>query len=588
MGNNVNKYYKEKLEYLQKYVNKYNNINRNIAVSKLIAFIISITVLVVWYFNDKLNVAVVFIAPLVFVLLIIFGQKYIDLFTYYSNLYSFIKDELSFNSGDFSVFRSREDFIDYNHDYSYDLDIFESGSIFHSINRCTTIEGENLLKSIILSPKLSSNEIIKFQNAVKEMISHRDISHEISAISYKSPSSLDTFISSLKHTNHVKYSTIISAYISSAVTIISVILYAFDIIPSFVPMGLFTLQFAAASIFTKKTNDEYARLNQANKASKTYLAISKAIKDNDFQSEILKEIKENLNGMYNKISALQKINMEFDQRNSGLYFLLSNGLFLKDIFLNYKMNKWIIKNKEYIPLWSNTIAKLDVINSISTFAYNNSDFIFPEINGKYILKADNLSHPSIDINKRVGNNIEISKPHNFFIVTGANMAGKSTFIRAVGINLILASAGAPVCASKFLFHPVHIFSSMRTSDKLMDSTSYFHAELKRLQMLKHKASSGEEMLILLDEILKGTNSQDKLNGSKLVLMKFISYNMAGILATHDTALGELQKEFPNNFENYFFDFNIDENGELIFDYKLKKGISKNMNASILINKMLSS
>ena len=456
-----------------------------------------------------------------------------------------------------------------------------------SVNKYINTHPE-LLKNMILSPILSPNEIIKFQNAVKEMVSYRDISHEISAISYKSPSSLDTFISSLKHINPVKYSTIIAAYISSAVTILSVILYAFNIVPSFVPMGLFTLQFAAASIFTKKTNDEYARLNKANKASKTYLAVSKAIKDNEFQSEILKEIKENLNGMYNKIAALQKINMEFDQRNSGLYFLLSNGLFLKDIFLNYKMNKWIMENKEYIPLWSKTIARLDVINSISSYAYNNNDFIFPEISDEYILKAENLSHPSIDINKRIGNNIEILKSHNFFIVTGANMAGKSTFIRAVGINLILASAGAPVCASKFLFHPVHIFSSMRTSDKLMDSTSYFHAELKRLKMLKDKASSGNEMLILLDEILKGTNSQDKLNGSKLVLMKFITYNMAGILATHDTALGELQKEYPNNFENYYFDFNIDENGELIFDYKLKKGVSKNMNASILINKMLES
>lgn len=588
METSVNKYYKEKLEHLEKYVNKYNNINRNIAISKLIAFIISITVLVVWYFNDGLHASIIFATPLIFILLIIFGQKYIDLFSYYSNLYSFIKDELTFNRGDFSVFRSREDFIDYNHDYSYDLDIFERGSIFHSINRCTTLEGEELLKNMILSPILSPNEIIKFQNAVKEMVSYRDISHEISAISYKSPSSLDTFISSLKHINPVKYSTIIAAYISSAVTILSVILYAFNIVPSFVPIGLFTLQFAAASIFTKKTNDEYARLNKANKASKTYLAVSKAIKDNEFQSKILKEIKENLNGMYNKIAALQKINMEFDQRNSGLYFLLSNGLFLKDIFLNYKMNKWIMENKEYIPLWSKTIARLDVINSISSYAYNNNDFIFPEISDEYILKAENLSHPSIDINKRIGNNIEILKSHNFFIVTGANMAGKSTFIRAVGINLILASAGAPVCASKFLFHPVHIFSSMRTSDKLMDSTSYFHAELKRLKMLKDKASSGNEMLILLDEILKGTNSQDKLNGSKLVLMKFITYNMAGILATHDTALGELQKEYPNNFENYYFDFNIDENGELIFDYKLKKGVSKNMNASILINKMLES
>ena len=158
-----------------------------------------------------------------------------------------------------------------------------------------------------------------------------------------------------------------------------------------------------------------------------------------------------------------------------------------------------------------------------------------------------MSHPLIDSLKRVGNNIEINKTHKFLIITGANMAGKSTFIRSIGVNLILASMGAPVCASSFEFSSVDIFSSMRTSDKLMDSSSYFHAELQRLKLLKEKAEKSEKMLVLLDEILKGTNSQDKLQGSKLVLLKFIKLNITGILATHDTALGSLSEEYIENF-----------------------------------------
>ena len=589
MDNNTLQYYKEKHTTLLKQLSKYNSINKYIAIGKLISFILAITILVFWYFNENLNTAVIFIMPATFILLIIFGQKYIDLYTYYSALTSFIQDEIKFAQKDFTVFRSGGESINYDHNYAYDLDIFENGAIFHSLNRCTTLEGENLLKEMVLRPVLSNDEIIKYQQAIKEMVGYRDISHEISSISYKSPSSLTTFISPFKEDiKPPKKSLVIISYISVFLTITSFILYGFNILPSFIPMGLFILQFAVASLFTKKTNDEYSSLNKANKASKTYLAVSSAIKKIDFKSEILKDIKSNLENMYNKIYLLQKINQKFDQRNSGLYFLISNGLFLKDIFLSYKLNNWIAENKKFIPLWSKNIALLDVINSISSYTYNNNDFIFPEIDNNTIIKAENLCHPLIEKEKRIGNNIEISKTKKFFIITGANMAGKSTFIRSIGVNLILACMGAPVCATKFQFHPVHIFSSMRTSDKLMESSSYFHAELKRLKMLKEKAEKGEEMLMLLDEILKGTNSEDKLKGSKLVLMKFITYNVAGILATHDTALGVLEKEYSENFENYYFDFSLDNQGEMIFDYKLKKGISQNMNASILINNVLES
>lgn len=589
MDNNTLQYYKEKHTTLLKQLGKYNSINKYIAIGKLISFILAITILVFWYFNENLNTAVIFIMPATFILLIIFGQKYIDLYTYYSALTSFIQDEIKFAQKDFTVFRSGGESINYDHNYAYDLDIFEKGAIFHSLNRCTTLEGEKLLKEMVLRPVLSNDDIIKYQQAIKEMVGYRDISHEISSISYKSPSSLTTFISSLKEDiKPPKKSLVIISYISVFLTITSFILYGFNILPSFIPMGLFILQFAAASLLTKKTNDEYSSLNKANKASKTYLAVSSAIKNINFKSEILKEIKSNLENMYNKIYLLQKINQEFDQRNSGLYFLISNGLFLKDIFLSYKLNNWIAENKKFIPLWSKNIALLDVINSISSYTYNNNDFIFPEINNNAIIKAENLCHPLIEKEKRIGNNIEISKTKKFFIITGANMAGKSTFIRSIGVNLILACMGAPVCAAKFQFHPVNIFSSMRTSDKLMESSSYFHAELKRLKMLKEKAEKGEEMLMLLDEILKGTNSEDKLKGSKLVLMKFITYNVAGILATHDTALGVLETEYSENFENYYFDFSLDNQGEMIFDYKLKKGISQNMNASILINNVLES
>ena len=587
MDNRVLLFYKNKLNSLSKEVNKYNNINKYTAVGKLASFIFAVGLFIFWYFNSIFNILFLTIPFLVYIFLIIFGQKYIDLYTKNKNLYELISDEISFLNKNYDVFRPNIHFIEYTHNYAYDLDIFEKGALYRSINRCTTADGEELLQQLLLNPKRSSEDIIKMQDSVKEMMPLREVSHNISSISYKNPVSLDNFIKTVsRDITPPKKIAVIYVYISASATILSFIAYGFGLIPSFIPLGLFIYQFTTASLFAKKTNDEYSKLNKANNAAKIYLLISETIKDNNFQSEMLKSIKDDMCAVSSKVKELQKINSEFDQRNSGLYYLISNGLFLRDIILSYKINKWIKENIYNIPVWNKAAAYIDVINSISVFGYNNRDFIFPVINSSTIIKAENMSHPLIDSLKRVGNNIEINKTHKFLIITGANMAGKSTFIRSIGVNLILASMGAPVCASSFEFSSVDIFSSMRTSDKLMDSSSYFHAELQRLKLLKEKAEKSEKMLVLLDEILKGTNSQDKLQGSKLVLLKFIKLNITGILATHDTALGSLSEEYIENFENYFFDFDIDEIGEMHFDYKLKKGISNNMNASILLKKVL--
>ncbi len=587
MDNRVLLFYKNKLNALSKEVNKYNNINKYTAVGKLVSFIFAVGLFIFWYFNSIFNILFLTIPFLVYIFLIIFGQKYIDLYTKNKNLYELISDEISFLNKNYDVFRPNIHFIDYTHNYAYDLDIFEKGALYHSINRCTTANGEELLQQLLLNPKRSSEDIIKMQDSVKEMMPLREVSHNISSISYKNPVSLDNFIKTVsRDITPPKKIAVIYVYISASATILSFIAYGFGLIPSFIPLGLFIYQFTTASLFAKKTNDEYSKLNKANNAAKIYLLISETIKDNNFQSEILKSIKDDMCAVSSKVKELQKINSEFDQRNSGLYYLISNGLFLRDIILSYKINKWIKENIYNIPVWNKAAAYIDVINSISVFGYNNSDFIFPVINSSTIIKAENMSHPLIDSLKRVGNNIEINKTHKFLIITGANMAGKSTFIRSIGVNLILASMGAPVCASSFEFSSVDIFSSMRTSDKLMDSSSYFHAELQRLKLLKEKAEKSEKMLVLLDEILKGTNSQDKLQGSKLVLLKFIKLNITGILATHDTALGSLSEEYIENFENYFFDFDVDEIGEMHFEYKLKKGVSNNMNASILLKNVL--
>ena len=182
------------------------------------------------------------------------------------------------------------------------------------------------------------------------------------------------------------------------------------------------------------------------------------------------------------------------------------------------------------------------------------------------------------------NDFGIDRLHEFYIITGANMAGKSTFLRAVGVNLVLACCGAVVHASSFEFQPMAIFTSMRTVDDLAKGTSYFHAELLRLQKLVTMAEREEKTFIILDEILKGTNSRDKLNGSRRFLQKLLTLPIAGLVATHDLELGALADTQPEHYFNRCFEITHTDD-DIVYDYKLKPGISQNMNASILLEKM---
>ena len=190
----------------------------------------------------------------------------------------------------------------------------------------------------------------------------------------------------------------------------------------------------------------------------------------------------------------------------------------------------------------------------------------------------------MDRNKCVRNGISIEKRPFFIIITGANMAGKSTYLRTVGINYLLACIGAPVWAKQMEIFPARLITSLRTSDSLTDNESYFFAELKRLKLIIDKLQAGEDLFIILDEILKGTNSVDKQKGSFALIKQFMSMNANGIIATHDLLLSSLANSFPKNIRNYCFEADI-TNNELTFSYKMRDGVAQNMNACFLMKKM---
>jgi DNA mismatch repair ATPase MutS len=225
-----------------------------------------------------------------------------------------------------------------------------------------------------------------------------------------------------------------------------------------------------------------------------------------------------------------------------------------------------------------------VLTSLGTFSFNNQDFVFSKLNDQRRLTANGLGHPMISVNERIVNDVTLNAKESILIITGANMAGKSTFLRTLGVNVILALIGAPVCAKEFDCPLVEIRSGMRTADSLKDHQSYFYAELNRLKSIVDELKSGKHLLVLLDEILKGTNSTDKQAGSIALVKQLIGYPSLVLIATHDLVLGELENQYPQQIRNYCFEPSIVDD-QLSFDYKLKRGIAEKMNATFLMKKM---
>jgi DNA mismatch repair ATPase MutS len=314
------------------------------------------------------------------------------------------------------------------------------------------------------------------------------------------------------------------------------------------------------------------------------------IETTEFTSEYLKNIQKQLavNEGQSPSNAIHQLSAILKYMDSNLNILVSiilNGLFMFNLHLLLKVEKWKKQNQVNVPNWFESIATIDALSSLANFAYNHPDYVYPvKVEDNFEFAAENLGHPLIAEEQRVTNNVEITGWNQFAIITGANMSGKSTFLRTIGVNYILAMAGAPVCASNLNFYPIQIHSSIRTSDSLIKHESYFYAELKRLKQIIDELESGRKKLILLDEILKGTNSKDKQSGSIALIEQLLYYKSVGLFATHDLMLGELAGRFPGQVSNLCFEIQI-ENDKMIIDYKLHKGVCKNLNATYLMKNM---
>ena len=319
---------------------------------------------------------------------------------------------------------------------------------------------------------------------------------------------------------------------------------------------------------------------------KQYGLLLLEIEERQFNSQLLQDLQNQIQSKGEKASEIfnkfSKALDALDHRNNLIAAVLGNGLFLMDIVRSIRIEKWIHEYSHKADDWFKAVAVFDAYNSLGTFAFNHQEYAYPQIvDSNVLIEAESLGHPLIRKEKRISSDLSINDA-NFFIITGANMAGKSTFLRSVALHILMANLGLPVCATKSRYRPIKLISSMRTSDSLADESSYFFSELTRLKYIVDQFES-DRYFVILDEILKGTNSTDKAIGSKKFVERLVNLKASGIIATHDLSLTEIDQEL-SNVKNYFFDADI-KNDELYFDYKLKEGICENMNASFLLRKM---
>ncbi len=589
------KYYNSQLHFYSTQLEETKTKIRKTSILRISIFVITIIgIYLASNYNWLLLTVVAVIGFSAFIILVIRHAKLFKQRQWFESLQLINQTELEVISGNTSAKATGNEWLDPEHPFADDLDIFGKNSLFQLIDRSATISGRRKLAAVLLNPQKDINSIKLRQKAIAELSNKPEFRQHFQAsgkISIEDNESLTGLINWVQN-NDVSFNTVfnrIMLIINPLIGFTVVVLIAFNVLN----INAFFLFLALPFIFLmpkmNRINKEHGQLNRKSELLGKYAALLNLVEKENYSSEILVLAKKSLvTGKYSASNAIRKltaVSAAFDYRLNLLVGVLLNVFFLWDILQLIRLEKWRLENKNYIKDWFEKLAQFDELCSFGGFTFNNPDSVFPKFsNHEFELIGKNVKHPFISSDVCIGNDVSITDWAQFHIITGANMAGKSTYLRTIGINMVLGMTGAPVLADRFAFEPVNLFTGIKTSDSLQEGESYFFAELKRLETIIRKLDSGEKLFIILDEILRGTNSADKQKGSKALVGQLIKLGASGMIATHDLTLGELVKSFPDHIVNKRFEVEI-TNNELVFDYKLKDGISQNLNATFLMKKM---
>lgn len=580
--------------FYQNQINKHQEVlakvKHQLYASSMVRLAIFCSAAIALYFLSGSTKWVLAIILLTFVAFLFLVSRHTDLQQKRDKLKALVKineTEIKVLNRDFHHLSDGNEFKDPLHYFSQDIDLFGRGSFYQYANRTALRQGSETLAGIFMENSIDA--ILKKQEAIKELAElpewRQDFSATATLVKTETP-----YVVLIKWLNsYEEFVPSVMKWLPSVFSILSVVLWALyflDLVSGWILFGWFLLGLGITAGFLKRIYLLSVHTGKVQSTFQQYQKLINKLEDTVFRSESLNEIRSKVADGKPKTSVILKrfsvILSALDQRNNMLFGVVGNGFLLWDLMQCHKIENWIESHGKNVRGWFETIAFFDAYNSLGNFAFNHPDYAFPKLSQeRLVLKSKGAGHPLLDSEKCVLNDFQIDN-EQFFIITGANMAGKSTFLRTVSLQLMMANVGLPVCAKEVEYNPIKLITSMRTTDSLTDDESYFFSELKRLKFIVEEIQT-DKYFIVLDEILKGTNSTDKAKGSRKFVERLVGSKSTGIIATHDLSLCEVAKELPQ-IENHYFDAEIIDN-ELHFDYKFKEGICQNMNASFLLKKM---
>ncbi|MFC5283256.1 MutS-related protein [Pedobacter alpinus] len=545
------------------------------------------------FFESGLQaLSIIFVLMLLAFLILVKKQvKKQHLFNLYKTKLQLVQNELDMINGNANIYNNGSEYQNQAHFYMDDLDVFGAHSIFAYINRCVSFKGLDLLANWLKKPSAKA-EIEQRQVAVEELskLENEILNFRTQLFSLESDKVkvIEYFFTAFlpKKLDFIKVISVI--IFINAISVLNVLVFIIAAIyGSFFwsILGICLIMSAVGYLLYKKQIDSiHENIGNSVSILNSYADNIKWIENTNWQSQLLVSKVNTLKSdksLHAEIAELAKILNSLNTRLNPIVGLFLNLFLQWDLRCLKRLAKWEQSNSGLIINGLNVVSEFEALISLAVLSNNHSAWINPKIVDSYHIKSIALGHPLIKEKDRIVNDFSLAQNITIDVITGSNMAGKSTFLRTLGVNMVLAFAGAKVCAKVFETSVFNILSYMRIKDSLSNQTSTFKAEIDRLKMILEHTKIDANSFVLIDEMLRGTNSRDKYLGSKVFIKKLIAQQTPGLIATHDLQIAELEKEFPQQLRNYHFDIQI-KGEEMYFDYLMKDGECKTFNASILL------
>lgn len=568
---------------------KRDNVVFNILGYAKLFLVLLMGALIYFIFSKDYPLEIVVSCEAAFILLVIlwiYHNRLHDNINYSKGIISICKRQVDRITGKWTAFEDTgAEFIDPEHAHSSDLDIVGHKSLFQFLNSTHTWHGRQVFANDLLRPTHGLRELEERQEAIAELSKDIDfaskIQYHLSQIGVD-PSAVQLvgelkdkkpFIKNKAVKILLTYAPVLTlVFIAGIIVFQQKSLYLTGAIVALIQ----AIIWIAGMPGTHKYLGAMAHLPYKLSA---YSAVIEILTSKDYSSEKLKQIKEQLHVASQAIKDLGKIADKISVKHNGIIYFVVNVLLLWDYECSFLLEEWKSKYSHLAEQWFTAVGEFESLLCFSHLPNACDNTCLPVITEKgNIIESREIGHPLLPNEIRVNNDLHFN--NNIFIISGSNMSGKTTFLRTVGINLVLARTGGFVCAQQMTCSPLDIMTSMRIADDLNEGVSTFYAELKRIKGIIDCAHKRPNMIFLIDEIFRGTNSVDRLTGAKTVIAKLDALSVTGMISTHDLELCELAN-IHVNIKNHSFSEHYKDNS-IYFDYKMKPGKSRTTNAKYLM------